>query len=79
MNEGIYSYVSPHEVEDIVPQNPCENESHIAKLSASENKNEMCGSTKCEVESINNILESLSSLLSNGILTEYFRLYVNEI
>ena len=55
MNEGIYSYVAPQEVEDIVPQNPCENESHIAKLSASENKSEMCDSTKCEVESINNM------------------------
>jgi len=54
-NEGIYSYVAPQEVEDIVPQNPCENESHIAKLSASENKSEMCDSNKCEVESINNM------------------------
>ena len=55
MNAAIYSYVAPQEVEDIVPQNPCENESHIAKLSASENKSEMCDSNKCEDESINNM------------------------
>jgi len=55
MNAAIYSYVAPQEVEDIVPQNPCENESHIAKLSASENKSEMCDSTKCEVGTINNV------------------------
>lgn len=54
-NEGIYSYVAPQEVEDIVPQNPCENESHITKLSVSENKSEICDSTKCEVETINDM------------------------
>jgi hypothetical protein len=32
--------------------NPCENESHIAKLSESVNKSELCDSTKCEVESL---------------------------
>ena len=79
MNESAHALAAPNIHAQVVQQTPCENESHIAKLSASENKNEMCGSTKCEVESINNILESLSSLLSNGILTEYFRLSVNEI
>jgi hypothetical protein len=38
-------------------QNPCEIESHIAKLSATENKSELCDSTKCEIESIHNECE----------------------
>lgn len=33
-------------------QNPCENESHIAKLSESDNESELCDSTICEVESV---------------------------
>ena len=33
-------------------QNPCENESHIAKLNEGVIKSEPCDSTKCEVESI---------------------------
>jgi hypothetical protein len=51
MNDGTYSYVAPQDVEDIVHQYPCENESHIAKLSESENKSELCDSTKCKNES----------------------------
>jgi len=35
-----------------VHHNPCENESHIAKLSESVIKSELCDSTICEVESI---------------------------
>jgi hypothetical protein len=38
-------------------QNPCEIESHIAKLSANESKSELCDSTKCEIESIHNECE----------------------
>ena len=38
-------------VEELVHQNPCENESHIAKLSESVIKSGPCDSTKCEVES----------------------------
>jgi hypothetical protein len=37
--------------------NPCEIESHIAKLSARENKSELCDSTKCEIESIHSECE----------------------
>ena len=33
---------------------PCENESHIAKLSASENKSKLCDPTKCDIKSIHN-------------------------
>jgi hypothetical protein len=53
MNDGTYSYVTPQDIEDNMHQHPCENESHIAKLSESENKSELCDSTQCEVESIN--------------------------
>jgi len=53
MNDGAYSYGAPQADEVIVHQYPCENESHIAELSESENKSELCDSTKCEVESIN--------------------------
>ena len=35
-------------------QTPCENESHIAKLSASENKSKLCDLTKCDIKSIHN-------------------------
>jgi hypothetical protein len=35
-----------------VLHNPCDNESHIAKLSESVIKSELCDSTKCEVERI---------------------------
>ena len=52
MNDDTYSYVAPQDVEMIVQQIPCENQSHIAKLSESE-KSEMCDSTKFEVECIN--------------------------
>jgi hypothetical protein len=38
-------------------QNPCEIESHIAKLSAKKSKSELCDSTKCEIESIHNECE----------------------
>ena len=48
-----YAYVASQDVEVIVRQNICENESHIAKLSEGENKSELCDSTKCEIESIN--------------------------
>jgi len=41
----------------IVHENPCENESHIAKLSESENKSELCESTICEIESIHHEIE----------------------
>jgi hypothetical protein len=41
-----------------VLHNPCENESHIAKLSESVIKSELCHSTKREVESI--YFESMS-------------------
>jgi hypothetical protein len=53
MNDGTYSYATPQDIEDNMHQHPCENESHIAKLSESENKSELCDSTQCEVESIN--------------------------
>ncbi|CAD6253864.1 unnamed protein product [Miscanthus lutarioriparius] len=32
MNDDTYSYDAPQDVEEIVHQNPCENENHIAKL-----------------------------------------------
>ena len=48
-----HSNDAPCDIEVIVHQIPCENESHIAKWSANENKSEMCDSTKSEVESIN--------------------------
>ena len=51
MNDGTYSYVAPQDIEDIVHQYPSENESHIAKLSESENKSELSDSTKCENKS----------------------------
>jgi hypothetical protein len=41
-----------------VLHNPCENESHIAKLSESVIKSELCDSTKCDVRSIH--FESMS-------------------
>ncbi|OEL15445.1 hypothetical protein BAE44_0023536, partial [Dichanthelium oligosanthes] len=46
MNDSAHTFPAPH-IE--VQQNHCENRSHIAKLSESENKSELCGSTKCEV------------------------------
>jgi hypothetical protein len=49
-----YAYVASQDVEVIVKQNLCENESHLAKLRESENKRELCDSTHCDVESINN-------------------------
>jgi len=53
MNDGAYSYGAPPANEVIVHQYPCENESHIAELSESENKSKLCDSTKSEVEIIN--------------------------
>ena len=53
MNDGAYSYGAPPANKVIVHQYPCENESHIPELSESENKSELCDSTKYEVESIN--------------------------
>jgi hypothetical protein len=49
-----YAYVASQDVEVIVHQNLCENEGHRAKLKASETKSELCDSTHCDLESINN-------------------------
>jgi len=54
MDSDTYACVASQDVEVIVHQNPCENENHIAKLRESENKSELCDSTHCDVESINN-------------------------
>ena len=54
MDSDMYAYVASQDVEVIVHQNPCENESHIAKLRESENKSELCDSTHYEVENIKN-------------------------
>ena len=54
MDNDTYAFVASQDVEVIVHQNPCENENHIAKLRESENKSELCDSTHCDVESINN-------------------------
>ena len=54
MDSDTYAYVASQDVEVTVHQNPCENESHIAQLRESENKSELCDSTHCDVESINN-------------------------
>jgi hypothetical protein len=50
----MYAYVASQDVEVIVQQNLCENESHLAKLRESENKRELCDSTHYDIESINN-------------------------
>jgi len=52
MDSDTYAYVASQDVEVIVHQNLCENESHIAKLRESENKSELCDSTHYEVENI---------------------------
>ena len=49
-----HAYVASQDVEVIVQQNLCENESHVAKLRESENKRELCDSTHCDIKSINN-------------------------
>jgi hypothetical protein len=41
----------------VLHQNPCEIESHIAKLSAKESKSDQCDSIKCEIKSIHNDCE----------------------
>jgi len=54
MDSDMYAYVASQDVEVIVHQNLCENESHRAKLRESENKRELCDSTHCDIKSINN-------------------------
>jgi hypothetical protein len=54
MNESAHTLDAPNMEVQVVQQNPCENESNVAKLSARENKSELCDSTKCEIESIHN-------------------------
>ena len=54
MDSDTYAYVASQDVEVIVHQNLCENESHITKPRESENKRELCDFTDCDVESINN-------------------------
>jgi hypothetical protein len=46
--------VASQDVEVIVHQNLCENESHIAKMRESEDKGELSDSTHYKVESVNN-------------------------
>jgi hypothetical protein len=52
--ESDHAVAAPNIVMKALHQNLCEIESHIAKLSARENKSELCDSTKCEMESIYN-------------------------
>jgi len=54
MDSDTYAYVASQDVEVIVHQNLCENESHRAKLRESEDKRELCDSIHYDVESINN-------------------------
>lgn len=42
MGDGAYTFLVPSTNDVIVHQNPCENEIHIAKLSETENKSELC-------------------------------------
>ena len=49
-----HAYVASQDVEVIVHQNLCENESHIAKMRESENKGELRDSAHYKVESVNN-------------------------
>ena len=49
-----HAYVASQDIEVIVHQNLCENESHIAKMRESENKSELSDSTHYKVESVNN-------------------------
>ena len=55
MDSDTYAYAASQDVEVIVHQNLCENESHITKPRESENKRELCDSTHRDVESINNV------------------------
>jgi len=54
MNESAHKLAAPNIHVQVVHQTPCENESHIAKLSASENKSKMSDPTKCDIKSIHN-------------------------
>jgi hypothetical protein len=54
LNQSDDEDVTTNIVVQVVQQNPCEDESHRSKLSARENKCELCDSTKCEIESIHN-------------------------
>ena len=49
-----HAYVASQDVEVIVHQNLCENESHIAKMRESEDKGELSDSTHYKVDSVNN-------------------------
>ncbi len=55
MVDGKCAIVGPWSLHDEMRENPCEKESHIAKLSESAEKSKLCDSTKCEVEYIQNI------------------------
>jgi hypothetical protein len=55
--ESDHAVAAPNIVMKALHQNPCEIESRTAKLSARENKSELCDSTKCEIESIHNECE----------------------
>jgi hypothetical protein len=57
MKESDHVIVAQNIAMKALHQNPYEIESHIAKLSARENKSELCDSTKCEIESIHNECE----------------------
>ena len=54
MNKSAHALAGPNIHVQVVHQTPCENESHIAKLSASENKSKLCDPTKCDIKSIHN-------------------------
>lgn len=53
--DGKCAIVGPWSLHDEMRENPCDKESHIAKLSESAEKSKLCDSTKCEVEYIQNI------------------------
>jgi hypothetical protein len=57
-------------------QNPCEIQSHIAKLSAKESKSEMCESTKCEIESIHNECEGYTLHKRQSLITRCVRIFM---
>jgi hypothetical protein len=46
MNQSDDEDVTANIVVQVMQQNPCEDESYITKLSARENKSELCDSTK---------------------------------
>lgn len=52
LNENIDRLTDPNVIEKNMQQRPRENECHKAKLWASENRSELCESTKCNIESI---------------------------